>query len=311
MADIAIVGLGNLGSRHLQGLASCNRPLRIGLVDPSPASLATARQRWEEVGGSSGPHQLLEHPLPRYDLAIIATIADARPTAVDAIANVAEVGAWLLEKPVSQSVADTERIARRIGDASAWVNLPRRVIPWHQAIAKELRASAQPLEVSVTGGPWGLACNATHFVDMVRWWTGAEPIAVDVGGLEKSWHASKRPGYVDVFGELQVAYSDGTTLRLASTPDGGPHLIDIVASGDRWRIAEGQGQCTRNDVAAVPGKMAFQSTLTGNVVEAIVSGQAPSLPTLAEAARFERVLLEALIPHRAAAGGPSDRLDIT
>lgn len=311
MADIAIVGLGNLGSRHLQGLAKCPVPLRISLHDPFAGSLETARERWSEAGGEQSGHVLLSEGLTRYDLAIVATTADIRPAAVDALADVAAVNAWLLEKPLAQSRAAAQRIAARVGAASAWVNLPRRVIPWHQAIAREIAGFARPLAVTVSGGPWGLACNATHFVDLVRWWTSTDPVAVDASGLDAEWQPSKRPGYVDVFGALVVDFTDGSRLHLESSPDGGPHLIDVEAGRERLRIAEGQGQCARDGTNVVEGRMAFQSALTGDVVHAILRDGRPALPTLADVARFEGLLLDALIPHRAACGGPTDRLDIT
>lgn len=311
MANIAIVGLGNLGSRHLQGLASCTLPLSIYLYDPSANSLATARQRWEEAGGNHGGHILLNEPLPHYDIAIVATTADKRPGAVVALADVAEVRAWLLEKPLAQSVGGAQQISARIGTSPAWVNLPRRAMPWHQAIKHEVSLLEGPLKVIVSGGPWGLACNATHFVDLVRWWTDAKPVVVDTAGLDAYWHQSKRPGYVDVYGSLQILYSDGTQLRLESTPDGGPHVIDILAVGQHLRIVEGQSNFYRNGIVIIHGRMDLQSTLTGSIVEVILEGGEPPLPTLAEAVGFERLLLEGLIPMRAASGGPVDRLDIT
>lgn len=311
MADIAIVGLGNLGSRHLQGLASCGLPLRICLYDPLPDSLARARERWVEVGGPESPHQLVEGQFSEYQLAIIATTADARPDAIGDLARRARVGAWLVEKPVSQSRDGSAWIQRSIAGAPAWVNLPRRLIPWHQQIAARMQALARPLRVRVWGGAWGLTCNALHFVDMVRVWTGAEATEVSVSGLDAQWHASKRPGYFEVFGTLQVWYSDGTELILESCEGDAPHLIDVTSGRVQWRISEKDGVLLKAGEVEISGRMVFQSGLTGDVAQAILCGHPIALPTLADVARVEGLLLDALIPHRAACGGPSHRLDIS
>ena len=54
MHQIAIIGAGQLGSRHLQGLAKLQLPCQVHVVDPSPKSLEVARQRFAETPPS--PH---------------------------------------------------------------------------------------------------------------------------------------------------------------------------------------------------------------------------------------------------------------
>ena len=47
--SIAIIGGGQLGSRHLQGLAMSSKHYRINVVDPNKKALAIAKQRYFEV----------------------------------------------------------------------------------------------------------------------------------------------------------------------------------------------------------------------------------------------------------------------
>jgi len=310
MANIALVGLGNLGSRHLQGLVKCMEKLAIRMIDPSPASVLTARSRWSECGGDQSGHVLLEEDLPAYNVAIIATTADRRISAMKSLSAAAEVATWVVEKPVAQSLSDLARIESLVA-GPAWVNTTRRLIPWHREIADEIARLPGPFEVLVSGGSWGLACNAVHFIDLARWWTGSEPVDIDVRGLEKHWHDSKRPGYVDVYGTLLIAFSDGSNLTLVSTLDGGPHKIELRADGKRYQLEEGNGRFVRPDGTELPGRMAYQSELTGQLVDQIIVGREPGLPALASIAAVERLLLSALIPHRMADGGPADRLDVT
>ena len=41
-AKVAVVGAGNIGSRHLQALVKFDQPLEIHVVDPSPDALGRA-----------------------------------------------------------------------------------------------------------------------------------------------------------------------------------------------------------------------------------------------------------------------------
>ena len=310
MEKVALVGLGNLGSRHLQGLVRCPRPLEITLYDPSDAAVKVAVERWAEAGGEDSPHRIADGTADRYDIAIIATTADHRAKAIASLIENASVAQWLVEKPLAQSLADLDAIEGAIRE-KAWVNLARRSIPWHQEMAAEIEAVGGPKKVVIEGGAWGLAGNALHFADLVRWWSGSELESVETSGLDGGWHGSKRPGYSEVFGTLDLAYTDGSTLRLHSDPELGPHSISVETQEGVFRVEEKQGVLTRPDGSTLEGRMAFQSELTGGVVEAILEKGACALPTLPKIAALERTLLPAMIAHREAHGGPSGRLDVT
>ena len=49
MIHCAIIGAGQIGSRHLQALCKLESPARVALVDPSDESLQTASDRYIEV----------------------------------------------------------------------------------------------------------------------------------------------------------------------------------------------------------------------------------------------------------------------
>ena len=55
--DIAIIGGGNIGSRHLQAVARIDKPLNIFVVDPSVSSRDLAVERFHEID-KSGIHEL-------------------------------------------------------------------------------------------------------------------------------------------------------------------------------------------------------------------------------------------------------------
>lgn len=310
MHHVALVGLGNLGSRHLQGLVSCKYPLEISLLDPSSYAIARAQERWAEAGGEKSPHRIVDSGRYDFGLAIVATTADHRLAAIEGLKAKARVAKWLLEKPLSQSLSDLERL-RSLIQEPAWVNLARRSIPWHQEMARVMQSCEGPLSVSVNGGPWGLASNALHFADMVQWWTGGAVTYVDTSELDGEWHESKRQGYSEIFGTLRLDYSDGSDLTLISSLDGGPHQISVATRGGDFVIDEKSGVMRRPEGPDLKGPMAFQSGLTGGVVQQIIRTEKSVLPTFAKVVETEQTLLSALIVHRAAHGGSTDRLDVT
>ena len=56
---IAIIGAGQLGSRHLQGLAQCNFDISIEVVEPYDLSRETAKKRYEEIGHNNFVKKLI------------------------------------------------------------------------------------------------------------------------------------------------------------------------------------------------------------------------------------------------------------
>jgi predicted dehydrogenase len=310
MVHIAIIGLGNLGRRHLEALSKSQAGFDISLHDPSAEALALAHHHWHNTAGAPDGKQLVEALPDRCDLAIVATTAAYRRGAIEEFASRSAVDAWLVEKPLAQSIADIDAIADLVG-ARAWVNLARRVIPWHQSIARLLLADGGARRLQVSGGPWGLASNVMHFVDLMSWWSGAALRTVDTSGLSDHWHESKRAGYSEVFGTLRLGFEDGRELLLVSQPDPAPLLFEATTRSGNWRIDERGGVVTHPDGTRSTGRMLYQSELTGGVADSILHDRAVALPPLAEIAKVERRLLGPLIDHAHRVGGPADRLNIT
>ena len=156
---ILIAGAGQLGSRYLQGLAKCRLPLSIYVQDIYDESLVRAEQRWNEVLGTETRHVVSFHKsfesLPQQlDIAIVATNADVRPRVIGEIASLSAVRYWVLEKVLAQSESGLDEIVSNTRNSSgAWVNTPRRMMPWHQQVKSQLGLK-QPMTLEVQGGLW-------------------------------------------------------------------------------------------------------------------------------------------------------------
>ena len=171
--SVLLIGARQLGSRYLQGLAALEDPLAITVVDPSEASLAVARDRLAQVPLASA-HVVqfstsLEDAPQHLDLALVVTPAHCRASVVAELSSRHHVKAWILEKLLAQNCEQLDQIEQVLaGHTQVWVNTPRRLMGWHQVISSQmLSAGPAPLQVRVSGGSWGLACNAINFIDLV------------------------------------------------------------------------------------------------------------------------------------------------
>jgi hypothetical protein len=302
MVHILLIGAGQLGSRYLQGLAAVEDPLAITVVDPSEASLAVARERLAHVPLASAlvvQFSTSLQDVPQHiDLALVVTPAHCRARVVTELASRHQVKAWILEKVLAQNCEQLDQIEQAlVGHRQVWVNTPRRLMGWHQAIRSQLLpADPAPLQVRVSGGSWGLACNAIHFIDLVAWWTQASVQSVNAAGLG-DWVLSMRAGFREAFGCLSVSYADGSELELCCHSGAEPTQITVATPQGAWVIEESVGRVTGPVGQQLHGQLSFQSVLTAPLVKQILQESRCDLPTLAESTAQHRPLLTALLKH--------------
>lgn len=299
---VLVSGAGQLGSRYLQGLAKCRLPLRILVQDSSPDSLARARLRWNEVLDPQVVHEVSYHSsietLPlQIDVAIVATTADSRPQVVGHIAAHAGVRFWVLEKVLAQSQSGLDEIVTHAGAGSnAWVNTPRRAMPWHREIKARL-GLGRPMTLTVQGGAWGLACNAVHFLDLLAWWSGETLQAVTTDRLAPRWFESKRRGVWEIAGTLEARFSGGSYVSLSASECVEPVHFEIADGRQTWLINESDGLAVRSDGLAIPGRLAYQSEMTAPLVESLLDGRGCDLPKLEESVTLHRVFIDSMLEH--------------
>ena len=303
MFNLILIGVGQLGSRYLQGFVGSKSELNITVVDPSHESLEIASARWREASGDQSSHQIrwmqsLPADLGEIDIAFVVTSSKGRADLVQNLTGQATVRYWVLEKVLTQSSSELEQIFSSVAStAGAWVNTPRRMMRWHTEL-KEIVAGNGPLSVAYSAGLWGLACNSIHFIDLVAWWSGEWLVSVDASGLANQWIESKRAGYFEITGELVAQFSGGTVLRLASNEGAVVQPLRVELNDSSvWEMDEPAGLATGPDGQQVKGQIEFQSQLSGRLVDDILLRGQCDLPSLEESSAMHAIFLDAMLQH--------------
>jgi hypothetical protein len=313
-ATILIAGVGQLGSRYLQGLANCQNTLDIYVQDIYEQSLQVAKQRWEQVAhpvdsdtvsGNNEPavkHKVtfissFEKIPMKIDIAIVATNADVRPQVVKQIEANFEVCYWILEKVLAQSVTMlSEILALTQNSTGAWTNIPRRMMAWHKQIRERLR-SESTLKITGSGSLWGLACNGIHYLDLVSWWTDEKLRKIDTSKLDSKWIESKRKGFFEVTGKITAVYSGGTRLVLESRKEGSPFKMKVEGQNSVWEIDEIKGIAVGPDGVMIMGKNEMQSSMTSKLVDDLLAGKNCDLPKLSDSVEMHKIFLCSFLDH--------------
>lgn len=300
MYKVAIIGAGQLGSRHLQGLKVAASPLEITVMDSNEDSLNVAKERYDTVtaiGEKSISYVTSIEELPtELDLVVIATGSKPRSAIVHSLLNHTEVKYLVLEKVLFPTLVEYGQIARLLKekDVRCWVNCPRRMFGSYKQI-KELIDTSQPVYITKADEDWGLCCNSIHMIDIFMYLTGETTYTIETKWLNNKIEESKRGGYIEMTGKLEVTTPKGNVLTLISEKnfDGEKNFM-IENGNDMYVISEGGGRWSLNGEEH-QYMMPYQSQLTGVLADEILKTGGCSLTPYAVSAEYHKPFIEAVL----------------
>lgn len=301
MYNLAIIGAGQLGSRHLQGLSLSNLPLNIQVLDLNPKSLEIAKQRFDEIATSNLQIELIDNIAllnNKLDLVIVATSSKPRCSIIENLLSEKNVDNLILEKFLFPDLNDYEAIGALLKNKklfnNTWVNCTRRLFNGYKLLEQELRN--RTFSFSYVGKDWGLACNSIHYLDLVQMLSGSPVCEVNLDLLENEVHQSKREGYIEFAGTVKSKTDSNCDISLSSLSTGNFDERIIIIDGDnRWEIAERNDTISKNGTFWAKISMKYQSQLTGTLVDEIFNTGNCSLPSFQESKDTHIVFLRELV----------------
>lgn len=310
MRRIALIGSGQLGSRHLQAIVKEPQPLAIDVIEPSLEAQIMTRERLSQV--KIGNPETTVHFNTSIsgiskdcEVAVVASGALGRGDLVKTLIKETEIRLFVLEKVLFQRAIEYGEIGDILASsrASAWVNCPRRMFPGWLSL-KESMSTSGPFFLSVFGGEWGLACNAIHYIDLAAFLGSSTEWAYSTIGLDSQWIQSKRVGYSEITGLISATSRRGDRISLYSGAGiDVPPQVSLVAKGFRAIVDEASSKAVVCTAAGgwAPSEISFptkyQSELSGMVIAQLLSKATCPLTPFADSARFHIGFMQALLPH--------------
>jgi myo-inositol 2-dehydrogenase/D-chiro-inositol 1-dehydrogenase len=213
---VAVVGAGRMGRRHAENLAGSARSRPVLVVDPDPATRPWAEgldARWApDLGELTAPDVdavVVANPTPHHAAAVRAALEAGKPV--------------LCEKPLALELGETAELARLASGSDHYlqVGFMRRYDPAYAAAQRAAAAgelgrlqhllaiSRDPLPPpeEYLAGSGGIFLDlGVHDIDLVRWISGQEVLAVFAQG-----HPGEDPALA-AHGDVEEAQA---LLRLA------------------------------------------------------------------------------------------------
>jgi hypothetical protein len=308
MKNIIIIGAGQLGSRHLQGVLKYNKEtFSVYLLDPSFEALNTSKDRGAEIEHNHTLYYISENSkLPKNaEVAIIATNSNVREFVVSDLLLKTSVKHIILEKVLFQELEAYNRFKNLLNkyNSNVYVNHPRRLTPAYISIANKIKEVGGRSFFSIVGENWDLGCNALHMIDLFAFLSHSAVKSISTEGIDTAILESKRQGYVEFTGTITGLMENNDAFSITSLPgERGPLTLQIATNGNRWLVQEGGIKTVLYLEAANNFAMKrhdffqdFQSNLTTQVIADLLENKTCGLSSYDEAAHTHKVFITALL----------------
>ena len=305
-----IIGTGNLGARHLQGLLRFNQIKQtIYLVDTNEDSLKAAITLSKEIKHN---HTICCHrditdlPSDLY-FVIIATNSKIRKEIIINVLKNSDIKYLLLEKVLFPKLEDYQIVNDKIQNIKCYVNHPRRYQTLYSELKNRLQLiSDEKFKLKVEGDNWHLASNILHFTDLIVYLFDDKIVKYSNKNLDNEVYSNKRSGYIEFNGRIEGLTLKGNIFEIICnhTKDHKETPISIEIASDNYvfkidernfSITEFNNFNKNEKEIKVSHGIQFQSNLTTDYIHEIVNFDKLSLTTYRSAMENHVLLIETLL----------------
>lgn len=300
MSNIAIIGVGAIGKRHLDSILKSDKIQEIFLVDRNKEVVAHATDLDSKRIVAGTDCSILPGQI---DVAIIATTSAVRKKVFQELVAKSNVKNIIFEKVLFQRKEDYLEVKKILGEKKikAWVNCARREYASYIDL-KNILNSVNNFTCSITGGNWGLGCNGIHMLDLVQYLAGEKNLKVNHVDLLPVVEESKRGGYKEVYGDIVGDCGRCINFSISCFRDSSlPVIIEIAADCFWYCIIESKQKMyymiPDNDwkVKEKDFFVPYQSQLTQKIIESILVTGECNLAKYEESMRLHLKFINPLI----------------
>ncbi len=238
--SVGVIGLGRMGRRHVEAYLQ-NPEIRLeACCDVNPEALRFLDTRNAACRKYTDWHEMLERET--FDLLSIVTNGPSHAEITIAAAK-KKVPRLISEKPMATSIRDAKLMieATKASGTRLVINYSRRWADDYRRLRDLIRKGTigNLCEVHCVCGGGQLACNGSHFFDLMRFLSDSEPVSV-LGYVDKKGTPNPRgPQFSDPGGYGLVRFSNAMRGFVDMYEDLGiPPRIEIVGSIGRVVIDE-------------------------------------------------------------------------
>lgn len=263
--NFLIIGVGNIGLRHIQGLSKINNS-KFFLYDKNNNYKVRFKIEFDKLKKNNQINYFsnmdeIENKKLIYKLIILSITSEKRVAMLRRLRKIFPETKILIEKPICQSILELNRL-KNIKE-NTYVNYPRRYYPWFSKIKKEFLKNYKKnkLNLKIRYINLGLATNTCHYIDLFNFLTNLNPNKVIL--KNEKWFESKRKGFFDLNGDVEIDFGKNNKLiinSLTSKDDKKIFLsIEGILDDSKFIINYNNNTCIFSNQKKIHGKTLLQS----------------------------------------------------
>ena len=315
MNNVAIIGVGALGKRHLQSMMELQKTHNIYAVEVNAESVKALKTEFPQVIFLSTVKELPKE----IEAVVIATNSNTRRFIFEELVSNSRVSYIIFEKVLFQKEDDYFFVQNKLQDLGirAWVNCARREWESYKEFRKEIEESKE-FHLYAVGGKWGIGSSGIHMLDLIEYLSGHEIESIQVDKLDHGIEESKRKGFYEFYGTItgrsgkcknyNITCINESVLpfRIEITTESKRYMIDEVHNFILESSSDSQWEWEKNEF-----KQVYQSQMTGRVIKSIIETGKCNLSDFDSSMKLHLKLIKALLPYFISNGWEEESCPIT
>lgn len=302
MVRIIIIGIGNIGKRHLQAISNLSIEFEVFCYD----KMKTAMYSVPDFCANNNIkiknlHYLysindVEKKINNTTIVILSATSKNRIDTLKMVLNKNPLSI-IAEKPLVQNLTDYEQIMRisKKNKVPIYINFIARVQPFYQKIYEDVKEEKE--FVFYANMPkWGISTVGIHQFDLLCWLFRVNSYKMVASNL-KSIYETKRKGFYDMVGSIILETEKRNICVFNNMENESIASIQIITSNKVYNIFEEQKKMLliekENAIELKEINFVYVSQYINIVIESIISTNSSiMLPNIEEGYIAHKILFE-------------------
>lgn len=313
--NIAIIGVGALGRRHLQSMIELQKTHNIFAVEVNTDAMKALKTEFPQVSFTTSVKGLPNE----IEAVVIATNSNIRRQVFEELISNRSITNIIFEKVLFQKEGDYYFVQERLRDLGihAWVNCARREWESYKIFKEEIDLSKE-FHLYAVGGKWGIGSSGIHILDLIEYLSGHEIESIQTDKLDQGIEESKRKGFFEFYGTITGKAGKCKNYNITCINDSSlPFRIEITTESKRYMIDEVHNYMLESSDAfqwewrKKEFKQVYQSQMTGRVIKSIIENGNCNLSGFDSSMKLHLKLIKSLMPYFKSNGWEEESCPIT
>ena len=301
MANILIIGIGNIGFYHLYSIYSNNKSNKYNIYAVDKDSKILTKIKKKKIQNIFLFDEIEKLPNIKFDILILSTTASERYIILKKFLKLFFVKYIIFEKVAFNSLKEIKLTKKILLDRKikSWVNCNYQTIPFFRDLIKKINKNN--FELRIFGGNWSLGTSAIHFLDLFTFLSQKNIDTLQFSSLSKKIYKAKRNGYFEFEGKFIGQSYNNNKLSIekftqSSMPlqitlktkeffilfEDGKRKVNLLSKDNNWKL--------QSSTILFP----YQSELTSNLIEQLIINKTCQLPTFESSIKNHILLIKLL-----------------